>query len=39
MEDNTKQKLKEIKEAIQSSISYAGGKDLSCFSSVDYITI
>ena len=33
------QKLKEIKEAIQSSISYAGGKDLSCFSSVDYITI
>ncbi len=33
------EKLKEIKEALQSSISYAGGKDLSCFTCVDYITI
>lgn len=33
-----KEKLKEIKEALQSSISYAGGIDLSCFSNVEYIT-
>jgi GMP reductase len=31
------QKLKEIKEALQSSISYAGGKDLNCFNSIEYI--
>jgi GMP reductase len=34
---NLEQKLKEIKEALQSSISYAGGTDLSCFNSVEYI--
>lgn len=31
------QKLKEMKEALQSSISYAGGENLSCFNSVEYI--
>jgi GMP reductase len=30
-------KLQEIKEALQSSISYAGGKDLKSFSKVNYI--
>lgn len=34
-----KQKLVDIKEAIQSSISYGGGKDLSCFNTVDYVTL
>jgi len=34
---NLKDKLKEIQEALQSSISYAGGYDLNCFNSVDYI--
>jgi GMP reductase len=34
-----KDKMKEIKEALQSSISYGGGTDLSCFSNVEYITI
>jgi GMP reductase len=33
------ERLNEIKQALQSSISYAGGKDLSCFSSVRYITL
>lgn len=33
------QKLEEIKQALQSSISYAGGFDLSCFNSVRYITL
>lgn len=32
-----KDKLKEIKEALQSSISYAGGNNLECFNSIDYI--
>lgn len=31
------QKLKDIKEALQSSISYAGGNDLSCFNSIQFI--
>jgi GMP reductase len=34
-----KEKLKDIKEALQSSISYAGGNDLGCFSTVEYITV
>lgn len=34
---SVKEKLKEIKEALQSSISYAGGVDLSCFCNVNYI--
>jgi IMP dehydrogenase/GMP reductase len=29
----------EIKQALQSSISYAGGKDLSCFNLVEYIIV
>ena len=29
--------LNEIEEALQSSISYGGGKDLSCFENVDFI--
>jgi IMP dehydrogenase/GMP reductase len=33
------EKLEEIKQALQSSISYGGGKDLSCFKKVQYITI
>lgn len=32
-----KEKLKEIQEALQSSISYAGGSDLDCFNTVNYI--
>jgi GMP reductase len=32
-------RIKEIQEALQSSISYAGGKDLSAFKSVDWETI
>jgi hypothetical protein len=31
--------LEEIKQALQSSVSYAGGKDLSCFKDVNYITV
>jgi GMP reductase len=31
------EKLNEIKEALQSSISYAGGHNLSCFNSVKYV--
>lgn len=31
------QRLDEIRQALQSSISYAGGNDLSCFSSVEYV--
>jgi GMP reductase len=31
--------LEEIKQALQSSISYGGGKDISCFNSVRYITL
>ena len=33
------QKLQEIKEDLQSAVSYGGGKDLSVFQSVDYETI
>jgi GMP reductase len=33
----TEEKLTEIKEALQSSISYAGGHDLSCFNRVSYV--
>jgi GMP reductase len=32
-------RLNEIKQALQSSISYGGGRDLSCFNSVRYITL
>ena len=32
-------RLNEIKCALQSSISYAGGKDLSCLNNVEYITL
>lgn len=32
------ERLKEIKEALQSSISYAGGKNLSCFVNTKYVT-
>jgi GMP reductase len=32
------ERLNEIKEALQSSISYAGGKDLNCFNGVKYVT-
>lgn len=32
------QRLDEIRQALQSSISYAGGTDLSCFSNVEYVT-
>lgn len=32
------QRLDEIRQALQSSISYAGGKDLSCFTNVKYVT-
>jgi len=31
-------RLDEIRQALQSSISYAGGKDLSCFTNVKYVT-
>lgn len=34
-----KERLQEIKEALQSSISYAGGKDLNCFKNVGWIKI
>lgn len=34
-----KERLEEIKQALQSSISYGGGKDLSCFKNVEYICI
>ena len=33
------ERLKEITQALQSSISYAGGTNLSCFQGVSYITI
>jgi GMP reductase len=33
------ERLEEIKQALQSSISYAGGKDLSAFNLVDYIVV
>ena len=33
------ERLQEIKEALQSAISYGGGKDLSCFSLVRYLTL
>lgn len=33
------ERLNEIKQALQSSISYGGGKDLSCFKSVKYIRL
>jgi GMP reductase len=33
------ERLNEIKEALQSSISYAGGNDLSCFNNIQYVTI
>jgi GMP reductase len=33
------ERLEEIKQALQSSISYAGGKDISAFNLVDFITI
>jgi GMP reductase len=33
------EKLKEIKQALQSSISYAGGTNLSCLKYVDYVTL
>lgn len=36
---NLEQRLNEIKQALQSSISYAGGNDLSAFNSVKYVTI
>jgi len=32
------ERVREMKEALQSSISYAGGSDLSCFESVEYYT-
>jgi GMP reductase len=33
------ERMKEITQALQSSISYAGGKDLSCFQGVYYVTV
>jgi GMP reductase len=33
------ERIKEITQALQSSISYAGGKDLSCFQGIKYVTI
>lgn len=33
------EKLAEIKQALQSSISYAGGTNLNCLNSTDYVTI
>jgi GMP reductase len=33
-----KDRLSEITQSLQSSISYAGGKNLTCFNSVEYIT-
>ncbi len=33
------ERLSEIKQALQSSISYAGGTDLSCFQGVNYVRI
>jgi GMP reductase len=33
------ERLNEIKQALQSSISYAGGVDLSCFNNTKYVTI
>lgn len=33
---NYRERLEEIKQALQSSISYAGGKDLSCFNGVQW---
>jgi GMP reductase len=32
-----KERLNEIKQALQSSISYAGGNDLNCFQNVNYV--
>jgi GMP reductase len=34
-----KERMLEIKQALQSSISYAGGKDLKCFQGVEYVRI
>ena len=33
------EKLEEIKQDLQSSISYAGGKDLNCFKETKYINV
>jgi hypothetical protein len=33
------ERLKEIQEALQSSISYGGGSSLNVFNSVNYITV
>lgn len=33
------ERLREMTQALQSSISYAGGKDLSCFNQTEYISI
>lgn len=33
------EKLQEIKESLQSSVSYGGGTDLSCLRTVDYVTV
>jgi GMP reductase len=34
-----KERMHEIKQALQSSISYAGGTDLKCFNQVKYVTV
>jgi len=34
-----KERMHEIKQALQSSISYAGGTDLNCFNQVKYVTV
>ena len=37
MGSSLKETLEEIKQALQSSISYAGGKDLKCFNGLEYV--
>jgi GMP reductase len=34
-----KERIQEIKQALQSSISYAGGEDLKCFQGIEYVRI
>jgi GMP reductase len=36
-EVSLKERMYEIKQALQSSISYGGGRDLSCFQRVNYV--
>jgi len=37
--DNLEERLQQITQALQSSISYAGGNDLKCFNGLEYVTL